>query len=123
MLHSNVLSLREVRVKRNFVERQADLFAAELLMPTFHVVKTFFQYFGGPIDGTEPNEELAFWLSAGSKKEFDAIDFSMWTRRSRSRLIVQVSSFKTKHFHSLAERYGVSITAVAIQLEDLGLVK
>jgi hypothetical protein len=47
MLHSNMISLREIRVKRGFEERQADLFAAELLMPTFHVVKTFFHCFGG----------------------------------------------------------------------------
>ncbi len=109
--------------KRPPDEREADLFASELLMPTRHLVKTFFQRFGGPIDGAEQNEEVAFWLSAGSKRVFDAIDFSKWKTRERSQLIAQVSSFRGNHFTPLVSRYGVSLTAMAIQLEDLGLVK
>ena len=109
--------------KRTPEERQADLFAAELLMPTFHLVKTFFHRFGGAIDGTKPNEELAFWLSTSHKREIDAYDLPKWRLRDRSQLIAQVSSYGGRHFTPLYKRYGVSTTAMAIQLEDLGLVR
>lgn len=109
--------------KRPPGERQADLFAAELLMPTRFLVRTFFNRFGGPIDGNELDEGLLFWLSAGCKREIDISRFSKWERRERSKYIAELTSYRSRHFRSLAEYFGVSVTAMAIQLEDLDLVK
>lgn len=104
-------------------EQEADLFAAELLMPRKILRQYFNRYFGEIIDGREPNEDLAFWLSAGTKQNIDFIELAKRPARYRALLISQLSSYKGRHFISLADRFGVSPTAMAIQLEDLGLVK
>jgi Zn-dependent peptidase ImmA (M78 family) len=98
-------------------EQEANLFAAYLLMPSKIVNLYFKRCFGKPIDGRQPNEELAVWLSS------DSIELAKRGSRYRALLISQQSSYKRKRFIPLADRFGVSPTAMAIQLEELGLVK
>lgn len=109
--------------KRPPAERQADLFAAELLMPIRHVVKTFFKRFGGPLNMSRPDEEIEFWFNVRGELEPKPDRLANKRQlRPRSRLVANATSFRGALFPSLVERYGVSQTAMAIQLENLGLV-
>lgn len=131
ILHPNLLYLRERPMsgnefggkRRPKVEEDADFFAAELLMPTKYLVHKFFEIFGGPIDGTKPNEGLAFWLSCSSKNEIDPSEFASWPKRERSKLIARASVLGGRHFKPLVKHFGVSLTAMARQLEDCYLVR
>jgi len=107
--------------KRPPVERDADTFAADLLMPPEHLVRHFFYRFGGPIHPERVTEDLAFWLSIGGKT-FTAREFLMWPLRDRSCHLARMKSFNGRPFRSLTQQFGVSMTPMAIQLEDLGLV-
>lgn len=107
--------------KRPQPELEADAFAAELLMPKKVLIKKFMSAFGGTIDGRNADQTLAFWLSAGTHRNVNEIDLSS-SLRYRSMLIAETSSFGSSHFAPLARTFGVSPTAMAIQLEELRLV-
>ena len=102
-------------------EQEADVFAAELLMPEKMLNRKFIEAFGSPIDGRQPNHELAFWLSAGTRRQVNEIEFSS-DLRYRAMVIAETSSLGSRRFTPLVKTFGVSPTAMAIQLEDLRLV-
>lgn len=103
-------------------EQEADLFAAELLMPRRLLTDHFRSAFGKQIDGTNPDHELAFWLS-DERRAVNEIDLCQNGVRYRALLVATVSHFgPSSYVVPLAKRFGVSPTAMAIQLEDLGLV-
>jgi len=102
-------------------EQEADLFASELLMPGTILTKYFRDTFGEAIDHSELSTDAACWLSNPRRN----VTFSdlRGNRRRLSMVIAEAPSFgPTNSFIPLAVRFGVSITAMAIQLEDLGLV-
>src|SRR5205085_8276692 len=129
ILHPSVVSLRErpltgaerANPSRPAEEREADIFAAELLMPRKVLTEYFTRHFGACIDGTRPDEELAFWLSAGAGRDINMIELSKYGVSYRAFLISGLSSYRSRHFVSMADRFGVSLKAMAIQLEKLGL--
>src|SRR5579863_1485959 len=102
-------------------EQEADVFASELLMPEKALRRKFTAAFGSPFDGREPDSTAAFWLSAGSNRHVNEIQLSA-DLRYRAMIIAQTASFAGRHFTPLSTVFGVSPTALAIQLEDLGLV-
>lgn len=102
-------------------EQEADLFAAELLMPTKQLTRTFMERFGAQFDGRRPDPSVAFWLSTGTPFRVNEIDLSS-NLRYRAMVISETNSFGTRHFTPLVKTFGVSPTAMAIQLEDLRLV-
>jgi hypothetical protein len=104
-------------------EQEANLFAAYLLMPSRTLREYFKRQFGASIDGREPNEELAFWLSTSAGQTIDAIELAKRGAEYRGLLISQASSYQGRRFIPLADRFGVSPTAMAIQLKDLLLVR
>jgi hypothetical protein len=110
-------------LQRPLTEREADLFAAEFLMPTNYVTKVFLECFGAPIDGTKPDVDLAFRLSRGSGRELTARELAGNGPKFRSLLIAKADIFTTRSFVPLHERFNVSLTAMSIQLLDLGLVR
>jgi Zn-dependent peptidase ImmA (M78 family) len=129
VLHPNVIYHRDrpltgaeqSNTSRPLVELEADKFASELLMPTKVLTKYFQQMFSEPIDGRIPSVELARWLS-DEDSQISAAALSKGLRY-RSLLVARKSVVKSgKYFKSLANSFGVSITAMAIQLEDLKLV-
>ena len=102
-------------------EREADIFASELVMPTRLVTEHFEQVFIRPIDGRTPDYELAERLSSPERK-INEIDLSA-NLRFRSMAVAVASSYGPGMvFVPLARRFGVSPTAMAIKLEELGLV-
>ncbi|HEV7889613.1 MAG TPA: ImmA/IrrE family metallo-endopeptidase [Pyrinomonadaceae bacterium] len=136
VLHPDVTLLRERAVylrerpvtgherehlKRPPEEKEADTFGAELLMPTSHLIKTFFKRFGGPINMSRPSEVVEFWFPSVKGDIDPRLERATKKKmiRARTRL---VASFSDALFPSMVERYGVSQTAMSIQLENLGLV-
>jgi hypothetical protein len=108
--------------RRPWYEREADVFAAELLMPSRLLTEIFCGCFGGPIDGSRPDNSLAFKLSSATGRELRAIDFAQYSAIERALVIASVSEFGTNIFESLSRRFAVSRTAMAIQLVETGLV-
>lgn len=101
-------------------EQEADLFAAELVMPRKPLTTYFQQHFGRPVSDAA-SSELISWLSRGDRR-VNEIEFRR-SRRFRAMVVSQTSCCgPTIPFPPLAARFEVSATAMAIRLEDLGLV-
>ena len=131
ILHPDVVYRRERPLtgaerydyKRPHEEVEADAFAAELLMPTKLLNKVFYKSFGAPIDGKVPNDDLAFWFSATSPTTIEPSELAARGSRYRALLLAQAEIWQSTSVIPLADRFGVSPTAMAIQLEGLGLVR
>jgi hypothetical protein len=106
---------------RPVIEQEADVFAAELLMPRKALVRKFTEAFGSQFDGRRPDPDVAFWFSAGTGRAVDEIQFSS-SLRYRATVVAETRSFGGRYFTPLVRTFGVSPTAMAIQLEDLRLV-
>lgn len=104
-------------------EHEANLFAAYLLMPKKPVSEYFEHCIGNPIDGREPDPELAFWLGTVARQSIDEIELVKRGADYRALLVAQLTEFKGLRFVSLADRFGVSASAMGYQLIDLELVK
>ncbi len=109
-----------MNVSRPKEEQEADIFASELLMPEKLVKSYFEQRFGKPI-GIDADPDLIFWLASGQRR----LDESIFQKDRRYRALAVARAKYSRPaipFPSLAERFGVSATAMAITLEDFGLV-
>jgi Zn-dependent peptidase ImmA (M78 family) len=103
-------------------EREANLFGAELLMPSKLVQEQFIARFAGIVDGTRCDESLFYWMSRheptlNKKMFFDT------NPRHRARHIAKSRYCYGQPVVSLCDFFRVSPSALAIQLLDLGLVK
>jgi Zn-dependent peptidase ImmA (M78 family) len=123
-LHPGLIQHRELLLpsaRRTREERDADLFAAELLMPSKLLREQFLARFRGIVDGTRSDCATYYWLSRNgvkiSKGGFLA------DRTYRAEQIARSCSCFGRDMISLCEFFGVSQKAIAIQLIDLGLVK
>jgi IrrE N-terminal-like domain len=107
----------EVR-RRSRVEIEADIFAAEVLMPRRLLADLFMARYRRTISPDEVDEDLTFRLSMGANRRISIDEFIHSTRRGRSRIIA-----KDNHAGpSFVEMFLASREAVAIRLEELGLV-
>ena len=104
--------------RRSLREREADLFAAELLMPEKAVREVFARLFPSPIDEGGLSDDVAFLLSDG---KLYASEIRRMKRLERAELVAQSSFFTFTNSRSLADIFAVSPVAMAIQLLDLGL--
>jgi hypothetical protein len=103
-------------------EQEADFFAAELLMPAKVIEKLFNERYGAPISAAQIDESFAFQLSRGIGRELSASNLVKGGRRKLARLMSRNTYFAYGFDSSLITRFGVSEAALAIQLEELGLV-
>jgi IrrE N-terminal-like domain len=133
VLHPGLTSLREAPLSggeransaRPPEEQEADFFAAELLMPRKLLRKTVQYNFGRAIDSKRPTEDLAQSLSDGVRRKISVQELAENDKRFIALLVAEASSFKLYRpgtFVPLAARFGVSLVAMAIQLEELRLV-
>lgn len=99
-------------------ERAADKFAVYFLMPDKLVRQIFRDTF--LTDRFEFTEETAFALRA---KSLDGVEIEFPTLRSLSRHLASTERYNGKVFCSLSSRFNVSEGAMAIRLEELGLVR
>lgn len=104
-------------------EQVVDKFASELLMPTRVLKMYFLEMFGKPIDGRVSTSELAQDLSSIGNTSITCEDLARGSR-FRSLLVANLSANRFgAYFPPIAKRFGVSRTAMAIQLENLQLVR
>lgn len=106
------------RLVENVVERQANKFAVYFLMPRKLVLQKFQQIFG--ISCFRISHETALALNMKSADELYAATRS---HRGLSRLLSNVTQYRSRQVHSLTELFGVSSEAMAIRLEELGIVE
>lgn len=102
---------------RDQKEVEADIFAAYFLLPDKQVRAAFEQTF--LTHRFILNEETAFAL--GSENS-ESIQDKCRTLRDLSRMLAGAEYYNGVRFYSLAKRFGVSIGAMAIRLEELSLV-
>lgn len=103
--------------QRTSIEKEADYYAACLLMPSGWVRKMFEARFGtkAPLALTET---VAFHLGADYGQLFSQPGGSLLFAKT----VARAEKFGGMPFKSLAQYFGVSPTAMAIRLEELGLV-
>ncbi len=110
MMHRD-RALEGVMGDRDNVEREADLFATYFLMPE-KLVRTEFEL-RFLTQRFELNENTEYALGVRSRGRIN--------RRQVSRVLASAVQFNGKYFYSLAEYFKLSVEAVALRLEELGL--
>jgi hypothetical protein len=131
LLHNQMKSFRErfpanedgSSVKKTEIEQEADFFAAQLVKPDHLVLRIFDNYFGGPIDGTLPNDDVAFFLSQVPHRKFSASEIVRLGKHERAKLFARIGTYRGIHFKPMCEVFDVSVEAMANSLKDLELVK
>lgn len=105
------------RSNRPPLEQEADYFAACLLMPRNAVVKEFDARFSSkhPLVLTET---VAYHLKADAAQLFSQPQGSLLFAEA----IARAQQFDRRRFESLSKYFGVSVRAMAIRLNELGLV-
>ena len=104
-------------VRRSQIEEEADRFAVCFSMPRKKVSSEFMMRF--LTDQFELNDATAFALYRTSL--FD-VRSQWWSLRAGARELARATQFDGRPFASLSERFGVSIEAMAIRLEELDLL-
>ena len=99
------------------VEVEANKFATLFLMPARLVCTRFAELFQG--EPFELSEESAFALAGCSLSDFNQ---SQGTRRQLARVLSSAQRYNGRHFTPLNEQFRVSREAMAIRLEELGIV-
>ena len=106
------------RGARDKVEKEADKFASFFLMPENLVRERFRQFF--LCDKFTLNEDLIFALDPSGSM---GLQDHKKTLRHLARILASAGSYNGRHFCSLADQFHVSVEAMAIRLEDLGLLE
>lgn len=104
-------------VVRSVTEKQADKFATYFLMPRKQVVKTFYELF--ETRKLLINDNTAFNLIRRSKS---VLRRKIKSKRDFALKVASAEIFAGTPFKSLAQQYNVSVTAMAIRLEELDLI-
>jgi hypothetical protein len=105
--------------RRSPFEKEADRFAAELLMPTRLLRQLFSRMFGDPINCALMDEDQAFYLTEGKTNAWQIRELAPL---DGAELVAECRPMISTDGRSLVEIFGVSSTAMAIQLLDVGLV-
>ena len=103
-------------------EYEADVFAAELLMPSKYLRNCFTARFRDAIRISSLDETTVFWLSGRRPSTGRIPDLASHGKRYLALQVATCRFFASQHFDSIADRFGVSPTAAAIRLEELRLV-
>lgn len=98
-------------------EVEADKFATYFLMPAKLIKVRFRELFGAQTFVL--TEESSFALTGTSLSELQA---RLRTRRDLSRMLASADRYDGVHIQSMAAQFRVSIEAMAIRLEELGLL-
>ena len=114
--------MRPAHSERDSEEREADVFAAELLMPIELVRAATIQRFGEFADMNVPCDDLAYYLSKATKTRINPEKFAEMPQYNRALLFAELKTFRETPFVPLAKLFGVSSDAMAIRLLELGLV-
>jgi len=109
--------------ERPAVEREADLFAALLLMPDNLVRQNFHRHFGNEtLAAASLDEHLVALISHGIEEKTPLKPSALRSTRQISKLAAQCLSLWNLGSPSLAKQFKVSPGAMAIRLEEINLV-
>lgn len=103
---------------RSHVERQADKFATYFLMPGKLVKQTFIELFG--TKRLSADDTTAFNLIRSTQNDLRS---KVKNKREFALKLAAAEIYAGVPFKSLADRYNVSVMAMAIRLEELDLVQ
>lgn len=103
-------------------EQRAEVFAAELLMPTELTRDAMIKRFGSPLNCTVAHDDLAYFLSLAAHQKITPSQLAHMPQVRRAALFATADNFQGKHFVPLAEQFGVSVEAMAKRLLDVDLV-
>lgn len=106
------------RVRRNSIEYQADRFATHFLMPSKLIISTFKDLF--LTDRFVINEDNSFNLIQDSPSKLRANTKNL---RGLAFRLASSESFSNQNFKSISKLFGVSVSAMAIRLEELELLE
>lgn len=112
------LPLEHAGVVRNPREVEANHFGSVFLMPEMHVRAHFLKRFLA--ERLHLADEAVAYALCGTSA--DTIRMHYKGLRSFSRFVAGTGHFNGKQFQSLASLFGVSVTAMAIRLEELALI-
>lgn len=107
---------QEFSVKKPRVEKEADYFASVFLMPKKLLVTEFVKRFD--TNRFIVNDDSTYGLCGAIDS---AARFKLGNRRALSLMLGSTNRYHTRNFVSLAELFKVSVPAMAIRLEELGL--
>ncbi|MFZ5755834.1 MAG: ImmA/IrrE family metallo-endopeptidase [Pseudomonadota bacterium] len=126
VLHDDIVMHRDVPIEGGSSsndgdpkEQEASFFAACFLMPRNLTRKAFERCFNSSIP-LVIDDNAAFYLSSHDP---DALLRAEHGSLARELAVATAERFGGTHFNSLATQFGVSVTAMAIRLRELGLVK
>ncbi len=106
-----------IKGKKDKIEIEADKFAAFFLMPRNLVIRRFKEQFG--VGTFTLNEDTIFALDPRDKKNLMANKKNL---RFISRVLAETNYYNNQHLVSLSKQFRVSVEAMAIRLEELGLL-
>jgi hypothetical protein len=116
---------REHKGRQPPKEREADIFASELLMPARPTRDIFLLAHLTPVDPLHADEHLAYSLSRGTGRSVTVDRLQQegqQGRRYRSRLLAETRNARGHEVRPISEIFDVSPEAMAIRLEELGLI-
>ncbi|MEM6278286.1 MAG: hypothetical protein AAF733_02330, partial [Verrucomicrobiota bacterium] len=102
--------------------REANAFAAELLMPSKRVRKEFLSRFSRVIDLSADAQSIAEWAGPSISSGFDPLEYSTLDVNGKCAVVAQICVIQDRHFHSMADSFEVSSMAMGIRLKELGLI-
>lgn len=123
IMHPNMTGLHRDRVvagpmvRKNAREREADAFCSCFIMPAKMVMKRFLQCFR--MATFYLNEDSVFGLGLGT---IDRAQRTIRTKRQASLAVATAGGFMGVAFEPMSRFFRVSPTAMAIRLEEVGLV-
>ncbi|GAA3523422.1 hypothetical protein GCM10022393_42850 [Aquimarina addita] len=106
------------KLRRNTTEYQADRFATHFLMPSKLIKSVFRELF--LTDKFTINEDNSFNLIQDSPNKLRADSKNL---RGLAFKLASAESFSNQNFKSIYKLFGVSVTAMAIRLEELELLE
>lgn len=101
---------------RESAEHQADIFASLFLMPNKLVIEKFRHVY------LTESFELTDLIVGNFASGYQKLLLDSKTVREVSRILASCEHFRGLHFNSLAKQFKVSKEAMAIRLEELGLI-
>lgn len=104
------------------IEQEADVFAAELLMPIERVTEAFISRFCGRIDRNDVDQNFAYNLNLATDESLNARQISRLSPYDLALRFACISNFGPDFFEPLDKCFGVSRSAMAYRLVEYGFV-
>jgi Zn-dependent peptidase ImmA (M78 family) len=118
MFRDRPISPEQTRQEKDILEKEADYFASCFLIPQPLLSQEMKARFGGR-EVLRIDDATAFHLNPSDHQQLLLADQNTLERELA---VAGCTSFNGNHFSSLAERFGVSRTALALRLKELGMI-